>query len=192
VSHHSHTSQLRIIGGVWRHRKVTFPAVEGLRPTPDRIRETLFNWLQPIIEGACCLDLFAGSGVLGMEALSRGASTVVMVEHNGQLISHIRGQLEQLGATPVQAPLIHSDALSYLRGPAQPFDIVFVDAPFQSELLAASCRLLDEGAWLLPGARVYLETAMTTEPVAIPPRWRVLKHKRAGQVDYYLAGMQGD
>ncbi len=191
MSNHSHTGQLRIIGGKWRHRKVTFPAVEGLRPTPDRIRETLFNWLTPFIEGARCLDLFAGSGALGMEALSRGAGTVVMVEHNGLLISHIRGQLEMLGAAPMQTQLVQSDALSYLRGQAQPFDIVFVDAPFQSELLTSSCRLLDNAAWLLPGARIYLETSTHAMPLEIPARWHMLKHKRAGQVDYYLAGMEG-
>lgn len=191
MSQHGHTGQLRIIGGKWRHRKVSFPSVEGLRPTPDRIRETLFNWLQPCIEGARCLDLFAGSGVLGMEALSRGATAVVMVEQNGLLLNHIRGELHRLGATPVQARLVHSDALSFLRGPAQPFDIVFVDPPFKSELLAPSCRFLEEGAWLAAGARVYMETLKTAAPPEIPPRWQVLRHQRAGQVDFYLAGMDG-
>ncbi len=188
---HGHSGQLRIIGGRWRHRKVSFPAVEGLRPTPDRIRETLFNWLAPIIEGAHCLDLFTGSGVMGMEALSRGAATLVMVDQNAVLLGHIRGQLEKLGAMPTQFRLVHGDALSFLRGPAQPFDIVFVDPPFDSGLLAPSCRLLDEGAWLSAGARVYLETAKTEASLTIPPRWQILKHKRAGQVDFYLAGMYG-
>lgn len=192
VSQHSPSGQLRIIGGQWRHRKVSFPAVEGLRPTPDRIRETLFNWLQPYIEGARCLDLFTGSGVLGLEALSRGASSIVMVDQNSRLLSHIRGELDNLGAAPAQARLVHSDALSFLRGPAQPFDIVFVDPPFSSDLVDSCCRLLDEGAWLSPQARIYVETAKTPAPPALPTGWRALKHKRAGRVDFYLVGMTGD
>lgn len=192
MSQHDRSGQLRIIGGQWRHRKISFPAVEGLRPTPDRIRETLFNWLQPYIAGAHCLDLFTGSGALGMEALSRGASTVAMVDQNGRLLSHIRDELDRLGAAPAQARLVHSDALTFLRGPPQAFDIVFVDPPFTSELVTPCCRLLDEKAWLAPGARIYVETAKTPAPPDLPAGWRVLKHKRAGQVDFYLAGVDGD
>lgn len=187
MSPETRTGQVRIIGGKWRHRRVSFPDVETLRPTPDRIRETLFNWLQPVIDGARCLDLFAGSGVLGIEALSRGAARVVMVEHRPRITSHLRGQLQRLGIAGDEACVVDADALSYLRGPAQRFDIVFVDAPFHTPLLAASCRLLAQGAWLAPHALIYLECAADGDPPALPVGWEVIRHKQAGQVEYYLS-----
>jgi 16S rRNA (guanine966-N2)-methyltransferase len=187
VSRKTGTGELRIIGGTWRHRKVSFPDVQGLRPTPDRVRETLFNWLQPVITGARCLDLFAGSGVLGLEALSRGAAAVVMVEHDGRVTEHLSAQAVQLGGMDVSARVVHGDALDYLRGPAQSFDIVFVDPPFNSTLLAATCRWLDEGHWLAPGAHIYLEAPWSAAAPPVPRRWQILRHKRAGQVGYYLA-----
>lgn len=179
--------RLRIIAGKWRHRRVTFPEACGLRPTPDRVRETLFNWLQPCIEGARCLDLFAGSGALGAEALSRGAACVVMLEQQPRVTAHLRSQLETLGVTPAEARVLPIDALSYLQGPAEPFDVVFVDPPFHTSLMEESCRLLDRGAWLAPGARVYLEMAWTPAAPALPARWRLLHRKRAGDVGYALA-----
>lgn len=179
--------ELRIIAGRWRHRRLTFPAVQGLRPTPDRVRETLFNWLRPRIEGARCLDLFAGSGALGIEALSRGAAWVVMLEGHPRVAAHLRGQLQALGVTEAEAQLIDGDALAYLRGPAQSFDIVFVDPPFHGDLLDATCRLLDRGPWLALDARVYLEMAWTPALPTLPPRWRLLHHRRAGDVGYALA-----
>jgi len=170
---------------------VTFPGVQGLRPTPDRVRETLFNWLQPHIEGARCLDLFAGSGALSIEALSRGAERALLLERDPRVIAHLRNELQALGAAADQARLIQAEALSYLRGPAEPFDIVFVDPPFHSSLIGTACRLLDEGAWLAPGARVYLEMAWTAAGPDIPSGWRLLHHKRAGEVGYGLAGAPG-
>ncbi|HKJ21555.1 MAG TPA: 16S rRNA (guanine(966)-N(2))-methyltransferase RsmD [Gammaproteobacteria bacterium] len=187
MSHKPELGQLRIIAGKWRHRRVTFPDVQGLRPTPDRVRETLFNWLQPYIEGATCLDLFTGSGALGVEALSRGAGHVVMLEQDPRAIGHLRGQLEALGATADEARVIQADALSYLRGPAETFDVVFVDPPFHTSLIEDSCRLLDQGPWLAPNARIYLEMAWTPAAPALPARWRLLHHKRAGDVGYALA-----
>jgi len=179
------TNELRIVGGEWRGRRLKFAPSTAIRPTPDRVRETLFNWLQPVVRGARCLDLFAGSGALGMEALSRGAGAVVFVDEDTRAIRQIRVALEGFA---VAAPETHvSEALRFLRGPATAFDIVFVDPPFGSGLLAPACALLEEGRWLAPAAFVYLE-APRREPLPdLPPTWRLLKAKHAGEVGYYLA-----
>ncbi len=180
------TNQLRIIGGEWRGRKLSFPDVESLRPTPDRVRETLFNWLQPIIHGARCLDLFTGSGALGLEALSRGAAQLVMVDRDPQVITHLREHINTLQAQG--AELVHSDALSYLsRKPQEDFDIVFLDPPFRHTLLEASCQLLEEHAWLKSNAHIYMETESELELPALPRNWHITHSKRAGEVRYYMA-----
>lgn len=178
-------NQLRIIGGRWRSRRLYFPDVEGLRPTPDRVRETLFNWLAPLIEGARCLDLFAGSGALGIEALSRGAREVIFIERQPLAARQLRRNLTQLGETSAQ--VIQADALVWLGGPSRPFDIVFLDPPFGSNLLVPTCKRLEQGGWLLDGARLYLETVRDAGKLQLPENWQIIREKTAGQVSYRLA-----
>jgi 16S rRNA (guanine966-N2)-methyltransferase len=178
-------NQLRIIGGQWRGRKLNFPDVEGLRPTGDRIRETLFNWLAPSIRGARCLDLFAGSGALGLEALSRGAGLSLLIERDAKAASQLRANLALLHAE--HGSLLQADALTFLRqgNSLAPFDVVFVDPPFQLDLWQDVIDALSLGNWLAEEAVVYIESgrdaAFTT-----PPDWRLHRDKQAGQVSYRL------
>ncbi|MBI3343571.1 MAG: 16S rRNA (guanine(966)-N(2))-methyltransferase RsmD [Gammaproteobacteria bacterium] len=178
---------MRIIGGRWRSRRLGFPDVEGLRPTPDRVRETLFNWLAPIIEGARCLDLFAGSGALGLEALSRGATEVVMVDRDPQVIARLKENVATLGAPG--ATLVAADALTWLQSPHRKstFDIVFLDPPFGQGLLEPCCKLLEEHGWLAPSAHIYLESESALGPPALPANWQLKRSQKAGQVGYHLA-----
>ena len=179
------TSRLRIIGGNWRGRKLPFPAVPGLRPTPDRVRETLFNWLQGEIHGAWCLDLFAGSGALGMEALSRGAGGAVFVERDAQAVRALRENLATLGAR--QADVLHSDADSFLAAsPARKFDVVFLDPPYADQRLRACLERLTAGDWLAPRAAVYMELSARDEPPPLPEGWELARDKTAGEVRYRL------
>ncbi len=176
--------QLRIIGGTWRGRKLRFPEIETLRPTPDRVRETLFNWLAPVIEGARCLDLYAGSGALGLEALSRGAASVVMVDSDASVITRLREHVHTLSAN---AEIIQADTLAYLASaPPQTFDIVFLDPPFHQGLIAPACVALEKHGWPKPGATIYLEAEKDYVP-QVPVNWRIVKSKQAGQVGYHLA-----
>ncbi|MHB8668866.1 MAG: 16S rRNA (guanine(966)-N(2))-methyltransferase RsmD [Burkholderiales bacterium] len=177
------SNQVRIIGGEWRSRRITFPDHQGLRPSADRVRETLFNWLGQDLGGQHCLDLFAGSGVLGFEALSRGAAGVVMVEKHRVVCEALRHNAGLLGAKNLQ--LRCADALEFATAAAADaaarFDVVFLDPPFHSALLE---QALPRVAPLLrPGARVYLESAAAFAP---PERWQVLRRGRAGQVHYTL------
>src|ERR1700675_3848327 len=149
-------NSVRIIGGGWRGRRVSFPDIPGLRPTPDRVRETLFNWLQHAIAGARCLDLFAGSGALGLEALSRGAGRLVFVEQAVAASRALQEQLNRFGGAS-RAQVGEMGAARYLRSAGEPFDIVFLDPPFGHGALAEYVPLLGEGLWLKPGALVYLE-----------------------------------
>jgi len=175
---------VRIIGGCWRSRRLRLPESEGLRPTPDRVRETVFNWLQPSIVGAQCLDLFAGSGALGLEALSRGAACAVMVERESAAIAALRANVADLNAS--HAEIVAGDGIQYLQRTAQPFDIVFLDPPYRSDLLATCCVLLVNGGWVRAGGLIYLETPSGQEP-QLPDSWTLLRSKRAGQVGYHLA-----
>jgi 16S rRNA (guanine966-N2)-methyltransferase len=176
---------LRIIGGDWRGRKIHFPPVEAIRPTPDRVRETLFNWLQMDIAGSRCLDLFAGSGALGLEALSRGAARVVFVDLDPRVTRHLSETLRDLQCD--RGEVVRANAEQYLAGPAEPFDIVFLDPPYAAHALEATCRRIDEHGWLRPGGLAYLEgPASEGEPV-LPPGWALLRSKRAGEVGYHLA-----
>jgi 16S rRNA (guanine966-N2)-methyltransferase len=161
------------------------PDVEGLRPTPDRVRETLFNWLSGVVEGARCLDLYAGSGALGFEAASRGAGKVLLVESDAAAVACMRDAARELGAEEVQ--IVHADVRRWLRGAPAAFDIVFVDPPYGSEDLADLCALLEQGGWLAPGALVYIETRASGESVQLPPGWQILRRQKAGQVRYHLA-----
>ena len=180
-------NQLRIIGGQWRGRKLRFADGEGLRPTTDRVRETLFNWLQGIIEGARCLDLYAGSGALGLEALSRGAAEVIFLEKNPKAVRALRDNLALLQCK--QAEVIQTDTQLYLHGPARPFDILFVDPPFDRGLLQATLDRLTDKGWIAPGARLYVEHASKGEGFVPPPGWELLRSKQAGQVAYHLVGV---
>ncbi len=179
------TGQLRIIGGDWRGRKLSFPAIQDLRPTPDRVRETVFNWLQMTIPGARSLDLFAGSGALGLEALSRGASSQTFIEQNPQAVASIRDHLSLLKSQ--QGQVIKQDVFNYLKGPSQAFDVVFLDPPYQAKALEECCHLLETGGWLADEAYIYLETSSKEAQLPLPSTWEIKRSKKAGDVGYHLA-----
>lgn len=181
-------NQLRIIGGQWRSRRLEFPDLPGLRPTPDRVRETLFNWLAPILPGAHCLDLFAGSGALGLEALSRGAAETLFVEQHPQAVGALRENLARLNAQGGRVEL--ADALAWLRQPGTPFEIVFLDPPFDAGLLEPACALLEQGGWLAANAWIYLEAAAHQPALTLPTTWTLHREKVAGTVAYRLARRQ--
>ena len=155
--------------------------METLRPTPDRVRETLFNWLQPVINGSNCLDLYAGTGALGFEAISRGAANVVLVEQNPLAAEQLQKNIETLGATGIR--LERSDALQWLQHVRQKFDLVFLDPPFGQGLIEKSCALLQENECLRPGALIYVEAE---QDIQIPPGFTIKKQGIAGQVNYML------
>jgi len=175
---------VRIIGGRWRSRRVEFPERDGLRPTPDRVRETVFNWLAPWIAGARCLDLFAGSGAFAFEALSRGAAQAVLVERGSEPLAALHANRQRLNADA--AEIVAGDALEYLDRPVVPFDIVFLDPPYASGLLAPCLARLVERGWVRPGGFVYLEAPDGQVP-ALPAGWTLTRSKTAGQVGYHLA-----
>jgi 16S rRNA (guanine966-N2)-methyltransferase len=179
-------NQLRIIGGEWRSRKLGFPDADGLRPTPDRVRETLFNWLAPRVNGARCLDLFAGSGALGLEALSRGAAEAVFVERDAKAAAALEANLVLLNAGG-RGRVVRADAINFLRDGGRPFDLVFLDPPYRLALLEPALRLLAEGGWLAPEARVYLENAAEAGVPLLPEGWAIHRSQSAGQVAYALA-----
>jgi len=182
----SQAGRLRIVAGNWRSRLLDIADVEGLRPTSERIRETLFNWLAPGIHGKRCLDLFAGTGALGLEALSRGAGEVIFVERAPRAVQMLKRNIETLGAEG--ATVLQEDAGDFLatERPA-PFDIVFLDPPFAEDVLGELCRLLEEQEFLAGEAFVYLEQDRAKEMAVLPDNWRVLKNKTAGNVRYMLA-----
>jgi 16S rRNA (guanine966-N2)-methyltransferase len=169
---------------MWRGRKFRFPEVQGLRPTPDRVRETLFNWLAPRIVGARCLDLFAGSGALGLEALSRGAAAVRFIEREPGAAADLRAMLARFDARGAQ--VVEADAMRHLAGPASPFDIIFVDPPFDAGLLPETLARVLTGGWLAPGGVVYVEQSARSPLPPLPPGRAVAKSGRAGDVGYHL------
>jgi 16S rRNA (guanine966-N2)-methyltransferase len=176
---------LRIIAGEWRGRKIHFPAVQAIRPTPDRVRETVFNWLQGATQGSRCLDLYAGSGALGLEALSRGAHEVVFVDVEPAVVRHIGDTLRALGCD--RGRVIRADAAGFLAGPPTPFDLIFLDPPFAEPVIPEICRCIEAGGWLRSGGLVYLEAPAAAGEPALPPGWTLLKSKQAGEVGYHLA-----
>ncbi|MDE2149869.1 MAG: 16S rRNA (guanine(966)-N(2))-methyltransferase RsmD [Gammaproteobacteria bacterium] len=173
---------LRVIGGAWRSRRVVFADLPELRPTPDRVRQILFDWLTPIVHGSRCLDAFAGSGLLGIEALSRGAATVVFVERAEAAAAAIR---QALAALDAQAPaqVLCTDALAHLQQPGPAYDVVFLDPPYRSDLLAAA--LPAAAARLAPHGRLYLEWRGAAP--ALPQGFALVREKRAGRVSFGLA-----
>lgn len=185
------TNRLRIIGGQWRSRVLNFPDVEGLRPTTDRIRETVFNWLQPVIHGARCLDLFSGSGAMGLVALSRGAESVVMVDLNAKAAKQLRENVQILQAQNAQ--VIQADGLQYLSQAQGPFDVIFLDPPFAKDLLQRtldsieSCQLLSANGW------IYIECERQLQDLKIPARWQLHREREGGIVRFslYSLGAEG-
>lgn len=179
----------RVIGGEWRSRKFNFPALEGLRPTTDRVKETVFNWLMPYLPGAKVLDLFAGSGSLGIEALSRDAASLISIEKSHQAASCLQENYSLLGISSERGKVECADALSWLKSaPAKidQFDLVFLDPPFRKGLLDDAISLLSEAELLANGAVIYLEQEKEGVQPAFPKDWVQLKEKVAGQVSYRL------
>ncbi|MEO7774903.1 MAG: 16S rRNA (guanine(966)-N(2))-methyltransferase RsmD [Steroidobacteraceae bacterium] len=174
--------ELRIIAGAHRGRKIRFPDVQQIRPTPDRVRETLFNWLAPQIIGARCLDLFAGSGALGLEALSRGAASVVFVERDATAAAGIRGCLVEWQVTGGE--VLTTDALQFLAGAPRPFDIVFLDPPFAGDLLERAAEPLER--FLAPDGAIYVEAAAGQDLPSWPSTWQPQRAGKAGEVGYHL------
>lgn len=181
--------QVRIIGGQWRGRKLNFPAVPGVRPTPNRVRETLFNWLDPRLAGAHCLDLFAGSGALGFEALSRRAKSVTFVERSSLLVHYLKSEIERF-AIQDKARVFHANfpfqADSLFPAPKPSFDIVFLDPPFHEDLITAVCDWLIKENLLLPKSTIYIEMKASLKAPSLPESWQIHRWERAGQVNYGL------
>lgn len=181
----STSHSVRIIGGRWRGRRLPVSDFDSLRPSKDIVRETLFNWLQPVVEGTRCLDVFAGSGALGFEAASRGAMHVLMLEQEVDLVKQLRRQAETLKA--VQVEVVAADSAQYLLRPGQAFDIVFLDPPFNSSLMPGICRALSEHGWVKTGSLIYLEAARKQGLPALPDSWELQREKNSGDVAYGLA-----
>ncbi|HSG03167.1 MAG TPA: 16S rRNA (guanine(966)-N(2))-methyltransferase RsmD [Marinobacterium sp.] len=179
---------LRIIGGQWRSRKLSFPAVEGLRPTPDRVRETLFNWLQSVTPAARCLDLFSGSGALSFEALSRGAASATLVDASSQACRSLRANLQSLRAQ--NAEVVQSNALTWLESQPEDmsarFDLVFIDPPFRKGWLQPIAELLESHNLLADEAYIYIEAERELGTPELPANWQLHREKHAGQVSYRL------
>ena len=177
------SNQVRIIGGKWRSRKLKFPDSEGLRPTLDRFRETLFNWLSFSIHGAVCLDAFAGSGALGFEAISRGAKKVVMLEKANLAFKALEDNVSALDAK--EAVLLKTDTLFFLQKTDEQFDIIFLDPPFKDNLLNACLNLIQQKNLLYPLGKIYIEYS-NQQIINIPAEFKVIKEILGGQVNIFL------
>ena len=179
--------ELRIIAGQWRGRKVPFTAVAGLRPTTDRVRGTVFNWLAPTLPGTRCLDLFAGTGALGLEALSREASVVDMVELSQVAMQQLRDNLILLSVAETQSASVHHmSCFDWLRQAGEAYDIVFLDPPFALSLMDDVLALLQEGQLLRQGSLIYIEQPTPLAHLSLPEHWHLHRQKKAGQVHYGL------
>jgi 16S rRNA (guanine966-N2)-methyltransferase len=178
-------NKVRIIGGNWRSRQIRFIDSPGLRPTPDRVRETLFNWLQFDLAGANCLDLFAGSGALGFEAASRGAGKIVLIDDDKHVCQMLNENVDAFAAD--QVCVVNRDALQFLSmRPDETFDLVFLDPPFFQGLIVPACHLLEKLGWLTAGSKIYLETERHANLSDLPDNWRILKNNSAGKIEYRL------
>lgn len=177
------SGRIRIIGGQLRNSRLDVPDLPGLRPTPERVRETLFNWLAPVISGAQCLDLCAGTGALGIEALSRGAAGVQFVERDARAAQALRENLSRLRAEGGQVAA--ADAQAYLQSAARPFGVVFLDPPFAQALWTPLANRLEEGGWLTPSAWIYVEAPRQAAPL-LPASWTPHREGVAGDVRYAL------
>jgi len=181
------TNKFRIIGGQWRGRKLGFSDEPGLRPTPDRVRETLFNWLQPVICGARCLDLFAGSGALAFEALSRDAHNVTLIDANPNVIKTLNKNIELLNIENTH--LILADATKICASEnrqQQNFDVVFLDPPYNKDLITRCCDGLEKNNYLAPVTYIYIEAEHQITEAMLPDTCSVLHSKKAGNVNYHL------
>lgn len=184
-------NRFRIIAGQWRGRVLNFAEVDEIRPTADRIRETLFNWLQNEIVGASCLDVFTGSGALSFEALSRGAESVCSLELSAVACQTLKDNIELLQTNKMR--LLKANSLDWLstHSPQEAFDIVFLDPPFAAELLQTCCELLESKGWLSNQAYIYLEANSPIDKVTLPEGWILEKHKKAGQVYFGICRRNG-
>ncbi|MCC8381200.1 16S rRNA (guanine(966)-N(2))-methyltransferase [Xenorhabdus sp. PB30.3] len=180
----SSLGQIRIIGGKWRGRKLPVPDSEGLRPTTDRVRETLFNWLMPVIQGADCLDCFSGSGALGFEALSRYANSATLIEYDRNVAKQLSNNLALLKADNVK--VIQNNTLQHLNQAGTPFDIIFLDPPFRKGMLEETINLLETNGWLAKESWIYVEAESESAATAVPANWHLHREKIAGQVAYRL------
>lgn len=178
------TSTLRIIGGEWRSRLIRFEDAPGLRPTPARVRETLFNWLQMDVMGSRCLDLFAGSGALGLEAASRGARRVLQVEFNPQACRQLRQNIAQFQTDKVA--VVEADARQFLAHCQESFDLIFLDPPFAQGWIDPLCAQIAAANLLAPYGKIYIECERQLHLTGLPADWQPLKHKIAGEVSYNL------
>jgi 16S rRNA (guanine966-N2)-methyltransferase len=179
----SNKGSIRIIAGLYRGRKLPVLMAEGLRPTTDRVKETVFNWLMPYIQDSVCLDCFAGSGGLGFEALSRGASQVNFIELNKAAAQQLKENQDLLKADNVS--IVQSDALTFIKNNTQKFDVVFLDPPFRKNFIEQTTQLLDESS-LAENALIYVEMESEQNDQQLPVSWTLLKEKIAGQVVYRL------
>jgi 16S rRNA (guanine966-N2)-methyltransferase len=177
------SGRIRVIGGSLRNSRLDVPELPGLRPTPERVRETLFNWLAPVIEGARVLDLCAGTGALGIEALSRGAAAATFVEPDAGVARALRDNLARLKVAGGEVAA--TDAQGFLRGAARPFDLAFLDPPFAADLWGALAQGLEQGGWLAERAWIYLESPRDVAP-AVPAGWSLHREGRAGEVRFAL------
>lgn len=177
-------NSVKIIGGQWRGRKLPFPDIPGVRPTPSRVREMLFNWLQQDIMGSRCLDLYSGSGALGMEGASRGAKNVVLVDSNAQVCRQLKGNIKQVAAVGIK--VVQQDIFRYLAGDAELFSLVFLDPPFSKGLAMQTAHWLEDKGWLMDNAKVYIEVEKQLKLDGLPSSWVLKKHKIIGDVGCHL------
>lgn len=179
-------NKVKIIAGQWRGRNIEFVDSVGLRPTPVRVRETLFNWLQYDMLNSRCLDLYAGSGALSFEALSRGAKSVLQVEDNPQVCRQLKANAVKLAAE-TQVKIVQSEVMRFLAEPyGESFEVVFIDPPFANNLAVPTCQWLEDKGWLSAQAKIYVEVEQSLILQGLPENWQLLRHKTAGEVGYYL------
>ncbi|MBK4764800.1 MAG: 16S rRNA (guanine(966)-N(2))-methyltransferase RsmD [Pantoea sp. Brub] len=185
ISNNYKLGKIRIVGGKWRGYKLPIlNNIKLLRPTTDSMRETLFNWLSPIIKKANCLDCFSGSGALGLESLSRYANSATMLDLEYSLVNQIKQNLQKFKA--MNAKVIQTDTLIWLKKQGQPFDIVFIDPPFQKNLIDKTVKLLESNGWLNTRSFIYIENSLGNNSPSIPQNWQLYRKKITGKVIYYL------